>query len=220
MERICSSCGNKHHKSYTGKRCVKCKEFLSFFVCNVCGRCLPKEEFASNKPHCKACKALLTKLYYAENPDKYANKLSNDTEFADKQYDGVYAEWRKAIAELEPISSLTESEWFEIVSFFNGCALCADSHVEKRMYFDLPSNGGKYNRFNIFPVCNECGSINRNMANPFKYFNRAFKHINFLAVNSKEARKNITNERITRLVDYIYEKAKEAAANASKDKGI
>lgn len=51
---------------------------------------------------------------------------------------------------------MTEAEWLQTCKFFNGCALCGDSHIEVRKFLINFEKGGSYSVGNVLPMCNKC----------------------------------------------------------------
>lgn len=211
MERICPECGCKNPSVHIGHNCLKCHKPLPTGLCKRCNEWKPRSEFYPTINDCKTCRSNQKKEYYANNPDKYEEKKRRDAHTHKHQYDKPFNEFLSNLAALGEISPLTDAEWYEICNFFKGCATCGDN-IEKRNFFVLPQNGGKYNRFNVFPVCEACGAVARETINPFDYF---IAKLYYTSPNDK-----INYDMCTKLVDYFSNKVKEAANNARKDQGV
>ncbi|MNH35596.1 hypothetical protein D3C79_962960 [compost metagenome] len=60
--------------------------------------------------------------------------------------------------------------------FFDGCALCDETHVEVRQFLVNFKDGGRYAPWNILPMCVKCGTKLRLHDNPFRWLDGLIKH--------------------------------------------
>lgn len=110
--------------------------------------------------HCKDC---------ARGPK--AARIKAWTANKKAQLDESYAAW-KAVEELLPTNAITEEQWHSAIKYFNGCAMCEETHVETREFFQLPKDKGRYSVINILPMCRECSVKYRGTINPFQLYSK------------------------------------------------
>lgn len=160
-----------------------CGEFLPFQLCLACGKWLPFESFTisgvSLRRSCRECHTDKQMDYYKRNPDMYEKHKVYDAERSRVVKATAFKEWCEQLKSLPVTNTLTEQEWQEACRFFKGCALCGNEHIENRMFFIRPKQGGKYNKTNIFPTCVRCGTIHIRSANPFSWVKHTSTHAYF-----------------------------------------
>lgn len=114
-----------------------------------CHDCKNAKSYNHNKEH-PECRIGISKRAY----EKRLN-------IASAQYD----EWLKKSS--LPFRPMTEHEWLKTCSYFNGCAICGNEHIETRQFFIQFTEGGKYTVWNIIPMCSICAKHRFMAANPF-----------------------------------------------------
>lgn len=187
--------------------------------CESCGRLLQSSEFYAHKnkdsnnirleSRCKACSLIKKKIYNMEHPEAYARKLKTDVKCAKHMHDSKLSDFLDDLKAIEPISLLTDNEWYEICNHFRGCALCESSDIERRLFFLPTKIGGTYNRFNVFPACEKHSTIVVNDRGPFDYFLRTI-------FDNIAHSPGVTKEKNKKLIEYFQNKVKEERARLGK----
>lgn len=153
--------------------CNKCKKWYPIERMHSEGRCkdcIPKKHLRKSRigppiQECSVCE-ICTRSEYPDSQE--LRRCSEIRRF--HSYDMMLEERKRKLELLEPIAPLTEDEWRETCNHFNGCAICGDEHIESRLFFQSRKLGGGYNKFNIVPSCGTCGSIVREMVNPYHFY--------------------------------------------------
>ncbi len=65
--------------------------------------------------------------------------------------------------------TLTEAQWLEACSFFNGCARCYSEEIDTRGFFVGRELGGRYCDWNVIPLCAKCAKMWRLDKSMFVY---------------------------------------------------
>ena len=83
--------------------------------------------------------------------------------------------WRRELDCAAP-RILKEEDWWDICSYFNGCAVCGQESIDTKAFLVPPMLGGKMYTYNVYPICDECQSalIKNRTDNPFTDFYRTF----------------------------------------------
>lgn len=147
---------------------------------------------------CKPCILERTKKYAKDNPDKPRAAMARKRERANNISEAKYEKWLK-LTELH-FKPVTEEQWIEACSYFEGCAICGEEHIESRQFFVPFEEGGRYAAWNIFPMCGKCSTYARKIKNPFKWIDRSIGTASLLG---------LTPERSERLQAYLLSKIEE-----------
>lgn len=124
------------------------------------------------------------KLNTIEPPIPLTPERLEEWEASPTQYKqmGLIAKWRledwlyNISVASESFHTLTEEEWQEAVSHFNGCAICGADEVATRGYFIPFKNGGEYAAWNILPLCSSCAARSIRQHNIFRTFKNGVGH--------------------------------------------
>lgn len=152
---------DKREGPFPDKLCPHCgivKSQEHYYMDHVKGRERPWRL----RHHCKDC---------ARGPKAERSKLWKANKKA--QLDLSYEAW-KEVAEALPTNAITEEQWYSAIKYFNGCAMCEETHVETREFFQLPKDNGRYSIINILPMCGKCSVIYRGTINPFQLYSKYF----------------------------------------------
>lgn len=91
---------------------------------------------------------------------------------------------------------MTEKDWLQTCSFFNGCAFCGSEHIESRQFFVQFNKGGRYAPWNMIPTCGTCAGFRRNNMNPFTWLDNRIGNEHILKV--------LNTERKERLMEFLF----------------
>lgn len=144
---------------FPNKLCPHCgivKLYTEYHLQNVKGL----EKPWRLRHHCKDCE---------RKPHNERSVLWNKNKKA--QAEKSYNVW-KEIGTLLPSNAITEAQWYEAIKYFNGCAMCKETHVETREFFQPPKDKGMYSVINILPMCGKCSKNYRGAINPFQLYNK------------------------------------------------
>lgn len=103
---------------------------------------------------------------------------------------------------------LTEDQWLQTVSYFRGCAICDDEHVEARTFLLPFQKGGRYAPWNMLPMCGKCARYSRRMSNPFTWLRNSYVAKTL----------GLTTERRKMIEEYFIQKVREQLEQ--QDSGI
>lgn len=93
---------------------------------------------------CKACAA-------AHDRTVKANRRKLQAE--------AFDDWVAAVNSVpKTYPTLTEAQWLEACSFFDGCARCGSKDIDTRGFFIGRELGGRYCDWNVIPLCERCAS--------------------------------------------------------------
>jgi hypothetical protein len=171
--------------------------------------------FADKK--CPTCGVVQSpENYHKRGPDKYAKgwQLRYQCKECEKvkhkarsyawvnrkkeTYEDMYVTWKESTRTV-PKQNLSEDDWHKACSFFGGCTLCSESHIETREFFQKSTDGGQYSKWNILPMCSKCSTMFRTITNPFLLYT-PFKVFGI----------QVPEDRITKLLMYLVDKLQEA----------
>jgi hypothetical protein len=141
---------------------------------------------------CNPCFARRRKEFLENN--KYERYIK-DKRFIDKRKDEAASKFKdwKVKTDL-PFKPLSEQQWLEACSYFDGCAVCGNEHIEIRQFFVNFKHGGRYTAWNVYPMCGKCATYTRQIENPFVWLD---KHL------STSYAMGMTEQRAERLVSYL-----------------
>jgi hypothetical protein len=123
-------------------------------------------------------------MWRKENPEKYHKyrreyyqKNKDEIVERNKQYESkqgrVIRSQRRRSRKLKLPSDLTESEWLNVINYFNNaCCYCGESPDKLQQDHFVPvSKGGGYTASNIVPACASCNmsKSNNNFLDWYKY---------------------------------------------------
>lgn len=120
------------------------------------------------------------------------------------------AEWMSLVNKIPAdYHTLTNDEWLEACAFFDGCAMCDNPHINTRGFFLLFKAGGKYSKWNIIPLCEDCARKHRTYTNPFRAMHRRFGQ----AGNIEKAMEHYYNSdrRLNKILAYLRPRLEDAA---------
>ena len=159
--------------------------------CPVCKR--QRNDIMPQANKCRECyNAYSNNIKIAKGTANEVSRLSYIK--MQKRTIDTFNAWTSLLRKLN-INTLTESEWLECCSHFEGCALCGSESIDARGFFIAYKDGGKYNRCNVIPLCEHCANELKRDLNPFKYLTIYKKRI------KRNRRKNLRN-----IIEYLEEK--------------
>lgn len=169
MQRKCPNCGWIHPSSFSPNKCKKCKTPLHPSRCMTCKKLF--NEPLNVRGDCKKCNMDRVLKWRAENKDKERAKFLRCV----KKKETKYLNKILPFAE-QPFVRLTEEEWLDTCSYFGGCAMCPETHIETRRLVLQPKHGGAYTPWNVIPCCGTCSQYYIS-ANPYKDTHEAMPKI-------------------------------------------
>ena len=155
--KICKRCGWEYPITQLGNVCKICGEQFDVVVCRMCGAIVTGDERVTNTNLCKECKH---KFYNASSKKTNAKvRKANEERF------DAWLEKVKKVPKGYP--TLTETQWLEACTHFNGCARCHSEEIDTRGFFVGMQLGGRYCDWNVIPLCERCAKTWDLQANPF-----------------------------------------------------
>lgn len=140
--KTCKHCGWVYPITQPGKRCRMCGEPFEIVVCSRCGKPTPIEDIPQDKGMCRSCINAL-----------HQEVISRSNAF----YSQVFDDWIAAIASIpKTYPTLTERQWLDACTYFDGCAKCGNKAIDTRGFFIGAELGGRYCDWNIIPLCERC----------------------------------------------------------------
>lgn len=159
----CMSCGKQHPPEHNKKFCSECRGWLTPRRCTRCHELKStKEGFYSVynntefTPECKECRKkrkVEQRMLRTHGTQSELDRVPQRRQEALAIEENNYAAFKEAIKDRK---FLSEAEWYETCSFFGGCALCGEPHIEVRMPWLTPDEGGGYVKYNMIPMCGSC----------------------------------------------------------------
>lgn len=144
--KTCKRCGWVYPITQPGTRCLICGEPFELVACRVCGSIF--EQDTSAKTLITRC----TKCSYAAQANSNRKRL----EAMHKRFD----EWVDKVRKVpDNYPTLTEAQWLEACSYFNGCARCDSDEIDTRGFFIGRELGGRYCDWNVIPLCTRCATM-------------------------------------------------------------
>lgn len=182
-ETTCLGCGKVYPEDYMDKgikKCPECLDNLSPRRCTVCNEIqkVPDDFYrkwtdqygvTKYSADCKTCR---------KGHKKTSRSLRLEERITDMGISGQRRKERDALVEayrlkhlgiIADAGMLTEAEWGHTCSYFGGCAICDESHVESRFPWLTPDEGGKYTKRNTIPLCGECVKKIPGKRDPFEW---------------------------------------------------
>lgn len=208
----CPKCDSMYTsgKANVDFNCSSCGTRIVLRRCVGCGKYLPISEYHKTAQECKLCAKNRLKVWAFENKEDNHLRNKRGIEKMNDKAEARYEVLKEKLA-LVYKTPMTELEWAETCKYFGGCALCGDPHIEARIFFVPVTDGGNYSRFNMFPVCGTCDLSRKQLANPFKYFQRGLFHRLHYTIN---------RERFDRLSSYLIDQIEKELANAKQNPSI
>lgn len=117
--------------------------------------------------NCVDCERERKKEYDKANPDKRKDRYDAFMQRRLERAGAAFDEW---VTDQPAMKVMTEEQWLETCSYFEGCCICGDEHIETREFFVPFQEGGRYAVWNILPMCGTCGKTTRTVKNPFEWF--------------------------------------------------
>ena len=209
LTRKCSKCGTVFPKSFVALKCSICGTPMEKMVCCKCKQILPRSYFTTRKSgvykgainrRCTPCSKAMKKKWDDDNPDR---KRARNTAFLERRADKADEDYREMLDALATIEfkPMSEEQWLKTCSYFEGCAICGNEHIESRKFFLQFEHGGKYAVWNILPMCWDCGKHTAKLTNPFKWIDR------YIGATTTYG---LTHERRARILEYFKLKIEEA----------
>lgn len=198
LVRVCPKCGHEHPSRLNARKCIMCKEYLSHLWCFYGQHYVEKDLMTWSKKgepynYCKKCNSLKRMAADKKNPEARKKRQNAFVDRLRSKYDVL----RDQLLELneKTFKPMTEDEWHAICNHFGGCALCGEEHIESRQFFINYKHGGKYSKWNMFPLCSKCTRYTKKVDNPFYWLDDT--------TSMNLTRKGITKERREKLYNYF-----------------
>lgn len=177
--------------------------------CHKCGIRKPPSSFRNlncNDYRCKDCENERSRNYNRKNREAVNEASRNSKARYNEECIEAFADLISLTKTLKDYHTLTEEEWAVTCSYFDGCALCSDEHIEGRKMFLLAKDGGRYTFFNVIPVCGKCATVGRETVNPYVYFSPK----NGWKINSRP-------DKLRKVQNFIYTALQEALDEQRKN---
>ena len=195
MQRTCSKCSWVFPSSYHQTACKFCKTRFPIQFCNTCKEWVPTGEFHTRGTYlqrdCKACASKIVSKWHIAHAEETAIYKKQWYLNRRAEFDAFYEEW-KSLTSSVTFKVLTEEQWLQTCSYFNGCAFCDETHIETREFLVGFQHGGRYAPWNMLPVCGNCSIRTRTAENPFIWMDK------FIG-----SRRDISDEKRERLLEYF-----------------
>jgi hypothetical protein len=162
--KICRQCG--WEVPYDTKRvnCRVCGAKYTERACRVCGKLFAIEEMYGAT--CRECRKLTS-----NNSNK--QKRVSAKQIAESTAIRALKIW---LEDTTPLSTVpvgySAADWQRSVSYFSGCAYCGSSQPTTRAYYVGYQSGGRYQPWNILPLCDDCAIKTQSIDNPWLLVNR------------------------------------------------
>lgn len=204
--KTCKKCGWVYPLITPYTSCRFCGMAFTVGTCRICGEYT--DDLIPGRGMCRKCHNKQDAIYkkrstFIHTKAFYARRLRQREQ--DK-----YADWLSKLSRLTT-HPLTEAEWLEACTFFDGCALCGSENIDTRYYFVQFEEGGKYTACNILPVCERCATTGIVQVNPFIRLN---PRRNYQLKGTDR-----TYERYERAVGYLQSKLEEAQNEQERQDG-
>lgn len=145
--KYCTDCGY----ALTPRRCTRCHEIKP--VKTGFYNRLKNMKFET---HCRTCRVDTRRdLRALRTEEKVTDMHAGGRRRLAKKAKAV-EDAAKHLERIKNETTLTEAEWRGTSVYFNGCALCGETHVEARFPWRTPEEGGKYVKHNMIPLCGKC----------------------------------------------------------------
>lgn len=196
VTRTCKGCGWVFPSSYVHIRCKFCKTLFDEQICYICKQLTPTAHCTKSNDtlhcRCRPCSSKERMAIDKKYPEKAKARVVKCIEGKIRVANERFAKW----VEMSNIYTkpMTQEEWIETCSYFEGCAICGKEHIEAREFFVPFKNGGKYAPYNMFPLCNSCLQNVKIKDNPFLWLD------NMLGTAKKIG---LTDERAEKLLAYF-----------------
>lgn len=193
--KTCKKCGWVYPYDIVRTRCAFCKTDFTEGLCVRCGTDTDDLRIGLC-PECstKSRKAAARRLY-----DKSVAAVQNE-----------FDNWMDLVKRIPAdYPTLTNEQWIEACVYFDGCALCKSSHINTRGFFIPFRVGGRYSKWNVIPLCEDCAKRYTSVDNPFRSMHRS--------LGKQTHRGNISEhwhnseKRLQKIVDYLRPRLEEAA---------
>lgn len=208
LTKTCPKCKWKYDLDYYFNKCPDCKVEFDVKRCKVCKEPKPIDMFhlqnkkGSRDNRCRDCENKRNLKYDKDNPDKHRERTQRHRDRRRKRAGELYDEWVKTTN--VPFKLMSESEWLETCSYFNGCAICGEEHIETREFFIRFQDGGRYAPWNMIPMCGKCATYGCVTGNPFIWAEHSL-------LNDKSRR--LTAERKDKILDYFTSQLEKVLGN-------
>ena len=165
--KTCKGCGWEYPLVTPYASCRFCGKTFTQGICAMCNEY--SDDIIPGTKLCRSC--------YNKRNGLYKKRMVRTTDDNQKYYrrvvkeaDERFAAWQARLGNIRT-HTLTESEWLEACSYFDGCALCGSDSIDARGYFIRYEDGGKYNACNVVPLCDKCATELKYQSNPFRQMN-------------------------------------------------
>lgn len=195
------ACGWQFPISYTRTACRFCGTLFELQVCADCKQLIPTSEFKKVKTgrnagyldrRCRSCNNKSANEWMKAHPEVSRAATMRHSEKRRRIAEEKLQKWLESTN--LPFKPMTETEWLETCSYFGGCAICGNEHIESRQFLVGFTEGGRYSSWNIFPMCGECAKHTRRIKNPFLWLDKRVGTAHYIG---------LTEERAEKLINYL-----------------
>lgn len=137
---VCPKCGHVYPWQTAPVKCKFCKTNLTV---GICLKCHSYTEDRQTNGMCRSCHNKACLDYIDRIKARYATAME---------------EWQAKL-QSDLSDPLTEEEWLDTVSHFNGCAFCKETDIAARQLLLPRRYGGRYTKTNVIPICEKCAKI-------------------------------------------------------------
>lgn len=171
--RKCEGCGWEYPITYTNAKCRFCGSLVEGAkqLRRRCPMCNEIKLFNTADTYCRSCKNEYARVEIA----KFVELEREWQSIAEALMKYSFTDRISKIP--KPYKFLTEKEWYQTCSYFNGCALCGADEISTRAFFIPFKDGGRYCAWNVIPLCEECttrsakAKVSPFSLRPNKYYN-------------------------------------------------
>lgn len=151
--KTCKRCGWVYPITQPGIKCLICGERFETVTCSKCGI-----QFKPTREHGNICPTCVAR-------SSYIYKVKRKEAMRDR-----FDQWVAKVKQVpKDYPTLTEAQWLEACSFFNGCARCDCDEIDTRGFFVGKELGGRYCDWNVIPLCTKCAKMWRLDKSMFLY---------------------------------------------------
>lgn len=196
----CKSCGWVYPITQRDLKCPLCGVFFDTVTCKTCGAVVSGNDRVPKKAQCKKCHNEEERQHMIKYVHLHTAKL-----------EALHEEWLDRIAAVpKDYPTLTEEQWLEACTYFNGCAWCGDHDIDTRGFYVDFQRGGRYCDWNIIPLCKVCARSVTSELNPYRLAevrDRALGNTSYLHRNN-----------LQRIVDYLGEKLRKGVEYGQQER--
>lgn len=191
----CKGCGWEYPMSSPLHKCRFCGTVFTEGLCGRCGKYSDKLR-KCGRLVCPDCMKLCVKEWY---------------DGQSKQAEDALKDWMSLVNKIPTgYHTLTNAEWLEACAFFDGCAMCDNPHINTRGFFLPFKTGGRYSRWNVIPLCEDCAKKYGNYTNPFRAFHKRLGQ-NRMSIDKAMEHYYNADRRLNKIVSYLRPRLEDAA---------